>query len=158
MYGRLFGVIRRMVAALAAAVVASTATGCGSTADGPRMQICGEWIGRAETTVGSGPWYVDASGSTPTAVVAAVGSSPTWVQVSGDCQHGVRISISDPAVISVTSVIGASDGADAAVLISPVGAGHATLSVAGRPAIVFTVHVPTLQSGSVPSPGGSPRV
>lgn len=59
-----------------------------------------------------------------------------------DASGGAQVSVSNPAVIGIdaTSVIKAGDGADAAVLISLVGTGHATLDIAGRPVITFTVY------------------
>lgn len=135
--------VRRVVAAPTASVAAMVMTGCGSegdTADGPRKQICGEWIGRAEVIGRAGPWYVDASGGSAPPVVASAGASPTWVQVSADCERGTQVSVSDPDVIAVAGVIKPSDEADVAVLISPVSAGHATLTATGRLVIAFTVY------------------
>ena len=135
--------VRSTLAALAVSAAAFAMAGCGSAegkADGPRKQICGAWIGQAELTGRAGPWFVDASGRTPSAIVASAGSSPTWVQVSADCERGSQVSVSNPAVISITSGIKASDGANVAVLISPLSAGRATLDIAGRPVITFTVY------------------
>jgi hypothetical protein len=88
-------------------------------------------------------WYVDAFSGSAAPIVASVHASPSWIQVSTDCGHGTRVSVSDPSVVEISSVIKASDGADVAVLISPVGAGHATLTVAGRTVMTFTVYVDT---------------
>ena len=111
-----------------AILVAVCATGCGmrasGTADGPRKRICGEWIGRAEESIGSGPWYVDASAGNPATISAAAGSSGTWVRVSGNCARGARVSISDPAVVRVIGVVPAKNGTDVAVLVNPGSAGR----------------------------------
>ena len=145
--------MRRAPAAIAAAfpVVVVLAACSTSVADGPRKLICGEWIGRAETIIGSGPWYVDAShGSSPT-ITAASGSSGTWVKVSSSCDRGAQVPISDPAVVSVSNVVTAKDGADVAVLVSPRAAGRAvvTATETGFPrAVIFAITTPP----SLPQP------
>ncbi|HEY7048893.1 MAG TPA: hypothetical protein VH373_16845 [Jatrophihabitantaceae bacterium] len=120
------------------------------TADGPRQRICGEWIGRAEELIGSGPWYVDASAGNPATITATAGSSGTWVRVSGDCARGARVSMSDPAVLRVIGVVPAEDGTDAAVLVNPESAGRAVLTATmpGTPArtVTFAIGEPAVPS------------
>ncbi|HKN97208.1 MAG TPA: hypothetical protein VJX10_08840 [Pseudonocardiaceae bacterium] len=108
--------------------MAVAVAGCGAgLADGPRMRICGDWIGRAEILGGSGPFYVNGVGRPPT-IQAAAGSSPIWVRVSPSCQHGATVATSNPAVISVAGTVAARDGTDVAVLVAPRTAGHAVLT------------------------------
>jgi hypothetical protein len=144
---------RGLLVMVTKSVVATLTTSCDAEiSDGPRKQICGDWISRAEDIIGSGPWYVDASdGSTPN-IVAAVATSPTWVQVGNDCALGARVSVSDPSVVAVTSSILAQDGGDVAVLVSPRTVGHATLVAtmpgAIREAVSFTVDPPPSRPSS----------
>jgi len=130
-------------AAMLLATVAAVA-GCGSPSDGPVMSICGVNIGRAEDMAGSGPFYVDASTSAPSApVVAAPGSSPVNLRVSPDCSTGAQVSVSNEAVITVESEIRATDRADEVVSVSPLAAGRSTVTMrraGARPTkVIFVV-------------------
>lgn len=105
-----------------------------AVADGPRMQVCGQWIGRAEMSVGSGPFYIDASRRSAVTIRAATHSSGTWLRLSADCSVGARVVISDRKVIGVASALWAKDGHEEAVLLNPGRAGRAivTACVPGR--------------------------
>lgn len=115
-----------VVLLLATTVVAA----CGGDADGPLKTICGTNIGRAEVTLGSGPWYIDASRQSRSApIVVAAGSSPMNLRVSSDCSTGAKVSVSDAAVINVMQGIQAKDGADEVVVITPAGVGRSTVTI-----------------------------
>lgn len=94
-------VARRLV--VHGAVILTTVvavTGCSSVSDGPVVSICGVNIGQAEVGPGSGPFYIDASVSAPSApVTAASGANPVNVRVSPNCSTGAQVSVSDNSVI-----------------------------------------------------------
>lgn len=132
--------------ATAALILLVSAAGCstGGAADGPRKKVCGHWLGRAEVTTGSGPWYVDVS-SGRASVTAAAESSPTLVRVSSNCQHGAGVHVSDPAVIGITAVVTGSDGGDVVVSVAPKHVGRATLTATvpgGGGSVAFTIIAP----------------
>lgn len=57
----------------------------------------------------------------------ASGTNPTWVKVSDSCTVGAHVDLSDPAVLTISRQIKASDGHDAAVLVSPISLGQSTV-------------------------------
>lgn len=125
--------LRGILAVGAGVAVAAITVGCGPATEisyGPQKHICNDVISRPNTVIGSGPFYVDATAGVPPIVVASARSSPIWVQVSPSCEHGAEVSVSDVAVITVSSseVIKAKDGADVAVLVFPKTSGRATLT------------------------------
>lgn len=136
--------------ALAAVLVAACSP---EVSDGPRTRICGQWVGRAEEITGSGPFYVDASAASPAPITAAVHSSPIWVQLTGDCAHGVRDSISNPAVLGISGTINPTSGGggDIAVLVELNGVGHAVLNAPDP--VGFTV-IPQPSPPPVSATGG----
>jgi len=117
---------------VAVLLLASTAVaGCDEgMSDGPIKDICGTNIGRATASVGSGPWYIDASRKSPSApILVAADSSPMNVRVSPDCSTGAKVSVSGAAVINVMQEIQANDGADEVLLITPVAIGRSTVTI-----------------------------
>ena len=100
--------------------------------EGPVATICGTNIGRAtgSTARGSGPWYVDASRPAPSSPVIAVAhTTPMNVRVSPDCAHGAVVSVSDPAVLGLSSEIRSTDGLQEVISVGPGTEGSATLMI-----------------------------
>jgi hypothetical protein len=127
----------------AAIVLAMAMAGCSNAnerSDGPRKKICGTWIGRATSVMGSGPWYVKASSSRPPAVRAVAGSSSTWVRLDSKCSRGQRATFSTHGVIAVDGQVAGHDGRPVALLVRPVAAGSASvLDPNGRVVVRFVV-------------------
>jgi hypothetical protein len=122
--------VRSVAVGIGAIVLAMAMAGCGNAnerSDGPRKKICGTWIGRATSVLGSGPWYVKASSSRPPAVRAVAGSSPTWVRLDSKCSRGQRATFSARGVIAVDGQVAGHNGRPVAVLVRPVAAGSASV-------------------------------
>jgi hypothetical protein len=108
-------------------------------ADGPRIRICGEWIGQANMVIGL-TWYVDVT--TPGEAKRPIklprtpqGHPGTWVRLSHDCAHGAEVRSTPSGVLAVSDAIRSSDGRDEAVRVTATRDGTATLTarVPGRP-------------------------
>ena len=130
--------------ALAALVLAAPVLvecGAGGLADGPRKQVCGQWIGRAEESVGSGPWYVDVSTTPDTEIRATARSGGIWVRLTGGCAHGEQVTTSDDRVAALGAVVPAQDGRAAAILVLPEAPGRATVTAHDQAAAAVIVVV-----------------
>ena len=145
----------RIVPVFVAGLVVIGAVSCSwsmTKADGPRKKICGTWIGRATSLIGSGPWYVRAMSSSPPTIHAPAGTRPTWVQVSADCAHGQPVEATKPAVISLIDSVEARDGRMVAVLVLPRQVGSAALTKAGgRTLAIFEVTPPQVAPKTSPA-------
>lgn len=140
-----------VLAALLSAAPLLEGCGAGGLADGPREQVCGQWIGRAEQTVGSGPWYVDASTGAEVEIRAAAGSSGTWIRLTDTCAHGAQVTTSDDRIAALGPIVRAEDGRAAAILVHPEAVGRATVTVHDREETAVTVVVtspPSLPSST----------
>ncbi len=142
--------------ACSSGVSARNQPSAGATADGPRKLICGTWIGRANNVAGSGPWFVDATKSAPGPIVADARSSGTWLRLTNDCSHGATSSITNSAVIKVSSRIRAKDGRDEAVLVNPLERGSSTLMASRDGKLLTRVRFAISNAFVLPSPSGPP--
>ena len=111
--------------------------------DGPRVQICGEWIGQANMAVGL-TWYVDLTHSETKGAIKLPripqGHPGTWVRLSHDCTHGADVSITPSGVLAVSDVIRSSEGRNEAVRVTAMRDGTASLTarMSGHPTRTLT--------------------
>lgn len=124
-------------------------------ADGPREQICGTWIGRANELAGSGPWFVDATAAVPTPIAAEARSSGTWIRLTDDCSHGVTSSVTAPAVIGIVDRVRAKDGGDEAVLVRPLERGSSAVTTTRDGTVLTRVRFAVSGATVPPSPSGA---
>jgi hypothetical protein len=123
----------RVCSSVSVLIVAAACSSAAGT-QGPSLQICDGTIAQAMNPSGETTWYMDATTQKgATLKLPYLASDPTvagtWLRLSTSCSVGESIAISDPTVIKVSDRIRATDGKDAAVRISPVGLGTATVTI-----------------------------
>ena len=112
------------VATVAVLAVSLTAA-CASTASGPRMKVCGVWIGAGDDGgAGGGPYWVDLTAADPPTAVQQYGApqntaaSGTSFKVSKSCTAGAIVTATPDRAATVTIEAKASDGNAAEVFVA----------------------------------------